>query len=272
VKKTFRITVSIILAVLMISTMALAKQPVRENRLKTFDGPFAFGRSFNEIGLTAGGYYADENELKGGYFIAEANHWNEQKDAGRNWSFLGTFIMFEPGEVQSGYEWRKLKLMYQPGIYEILDEHETYHLLIKPRVGVSINFGTEKETNPAYGVYSEFDKIFDPHNRAGFIFDAMIEHRDIGEDGQVNPRLFFEEGFGEEGKTVMLSAGPIWHVTPNETTTGVAGAISLRVPINSDVAWQIALTGDVTKDSKTVGAFVSLTWDDIMHVFQQKGR
>lgn len=271
--KKIVIVLTVILGVLFLGTMAMADDQTRRgNRIKDFDAPFALGKTFNEFGLTAGGYYANENELKGGYFIGEANRWREWKDAGRNFSLLGIFAMYEPGRVESGYEWKKLKLMYQLALYEILDEHETVHLLVKPRLGVSINYGTEEETNFAYGVYSEFDKIFDPLNRTGIIFDAMIEKRDQGNDGQINPRLFYEKGFGEEGKTVMLSAGPVWHITPDDTIVGVAGALNLRVPINDELAWQIAATCDVTKDSTTVGGFVSLSWNDIMHVFKQKGR
>ena len=243
-----------------------------ENHFKNNTAPFAWGKSFNEIGVTAGGYTGKDG-LLGGYFIAEGNHWNEVKDAGRNISLLGAFLMYEPGKIKSGYHWNKIKVLYQPGLYEVLDDHQSYHLLIKPRIGASFDSGTEKsETNLTYGGYLEFDKIFNPLNRAGLMADAMIEKRKIGNEGQFNPRLFYEKGFGDEGKSVMLSAGPIWHIAPDKTETGVAGALSFRMPVGNDFAWQIALTADVTKQSTTVGGFISGTWDDIMHVFQTKGR
>lgn len=242
----------------------------RPNQLKNFSGyPFQLGKSFNEVGLTAGGY-GNSNDLRGGYFIAEANHWSEWKDAGRNLSFLGAFIMYEPGEV-GDYNWKKVKVMYQPGLYEILDEHESYHLLLKPRIGVSINRGAEKETNFAYGLYSEFDKVFNPLNRAGIILDLLFESRDIGEDGYVNPRIFYEFGWAN-GVTLMPSIGPIWHVSPDETTIGITPALSLRIPLNSDLALQFAGTADLTNEkdrADTYGAYISLTWNDIMHVFQK---
>lgn len=244
--------------------------PPRPNQLKDFATPFQFGKSFNEVGLTAGGYWND-NDLRGGYFIAEANHWSEWKDAGRNFSFLGAFIMYEPGSVND-YEWQKVKIMYQPAWYETLDEHESYHLLLKPRIGVSINNGTEKETNFAYGIYSELDKVFNPLNRAGLIIDSLFEARDIGKDGYVNPRVFYEIGW-PNGITLMPSIGPIWHISPDETTTGITPALSLRIPLNSDLALQVAVTADLTNEkdrADTYGAYISLTWNDIMHVFQKK--
>jgi len=233
----------------------------------SFANAFELGKSFNEIGLTAGGY-KNENDLRGGYFIAEMNHWNEIKDAGRNVSFLGAFIMYEPGSV-GDYGWRKMKVLYQPGLYEIIGDHETVHLLLKPRIGVSVNRGTEEENNFAYGVYSEADKVFNPLNRVGLILDSLFESRDAGKDGYINPRLFYERGWAN-GNTVMASVGPIWHKTPDDTTTGITPALSLRIPLNSDLALQVALTADISSKTKTYGGYISVTWNDIMHVFQKK--
>lgn len=239
----------------------------RSNRLKDFTGaPFQLGKSFNEVGLTAGGY-GNSNDLRGGYFIAEANHWSEWKDAGRNLSFLGAFIMYEPGEV-GNYNWKKVKIMYQPGLYEILDEHESYHLLLKPRIGISVNRGTEEETNFAYGIYSELDKVFNPLNRAGIILDSLFEARDIGKDGYVNPRVFYEIGWSN-GVTLMPSIGPIWHVSPDDTITGWTPALSLRIPLDADLAVQFGSSADITDDAKTYGGYISLTWNDITRKFQK---
>ena len=242
--------------------------PQRPNRLKSFSGyPFEPGESFNEVGLTAGGY-KNSDDLRGGYFLCEANHWREWKNAGRNISLLGAFVMYEPGEVND-YKWRKIKLMYQPAWYEIMDDHETVHILLKPRIGISINRGTEEENNLSYGIYSEMDRIFNPLNRVGIILDSLFEARKAGKDGYVNPRVFYERGWAN-GNTAMLSVGPIWHVSPDDTTTGITPALSLRIPLNNDLAVQVALTADITDENKTYGGYLSITWNDITHIFQKK--
>jgi hypothetical protein len=258
-----------LLIALAIVTLVVVSASAEEkkNHLKSFEGyPFKLGKAFNEVSLTTGGY-KNSNDLKGAYYIVEMNHWREWENAGRNISFLGAFIMHEPGNV-GDYDWKKWKIMYQPGLYEILDEHETIHLLLKPRIGVSINRGTEKEENFAYGIYSEADKVFNPLNRVGFILDSLFEDRDIGRDGYINPRIFYERGW-VSGTTLMASVGPIWHISPDDTTTGITPALSLRVPLNSDLAVQAALTADLSSEAKTYGAFITISWNDIMHVFQK---
>ncbi len=154
----------------------------------THSNESVFGRSFNEAGITVGGYWNNE-DLRGGYLMLEANHWVEQRGASRNWSFLGGVLTYEPGKVNN-YEWKKLKLLYQPALYQTLDNHETWHLLLKPRIGYYFDRGTSEDEGLAYGGIVEVIKTFNPFNKIGLTVDSMFESREMGEDGYIAVRPF----------------------------------------------------------------------------------
>lgn len=133
------------------------------------------GRTFNEAGFTLGGY-GNAEDLMGGYSMLEANHWQEQTNASRNWSFFGGLAMYEPGDVNK-YKWEKTKIFWQPGLYQSLNWDKNLHLLLKPRLGYFFDRGTQKDKGFAYGGISEIIKTFNAFNKIGLTFDSMFESR-----------------------------------------------------------------------------------------------
>jgi hypothetical protein len=226
---------------------------------------FELGRSFNEAGITVGGYWNDQ-DLRGGYLMLEANRWQEQKGASRNWSFLGGVLAYEPGEVNN-FEWKKVKVLYQPGLYQPLDNHETWHLLLKPRIGFYIDSGTSDESGLAYGGIAEVIKTFNPFDKIGLTVDSMFESRERGEDGYIAVRPFYEK-LWSNGNSMKFSAGPIFHYTPDDTFTSFCPGVSLRIPVSADYALNFGASVDFGEETQTYGVFVSLSWNDIRYNFK----
>lgn len=259
--KKSTIVMTMVLAIMLLAISASAE----DYKVQGDDSSFKLGRSFNEAGLTVGGYWNDQ-DLRGAYIMLEVNRWIEQKNASRNWSFLGGVLMYEPGEV-GDYEWEKFKILYQPGLYQPLDDHETIHLLFKPRIGFYIDRGTSEDEGLAYGGIAEFIKTLDPLNKFGLTFDSMFESRENGKDGFIAIRPFYEKGWAN-GNSMKISAGPIFHITPDDSSTSFCPGASLRIPINADYALNLGASVDFGEETETYGFFVSISWNDIRYNFK----